>query len=108
MRAQSAASVELFHSKWLRNGGKLPVAISGDAVSIADTILAILQGIHSVKHSRFQITPTLGASKSDLLPARPEDLYPEQQLAAARETPASEAIRWTTQSLHAETPWLDL
>jgi hypothetical protein len=42
MFTQLAASVELFHSKWLRNGGKLPVAISWDSVSIADTILAIL------------------------------------------------------------------
>jgi hypothetical protein len=42
MFTQLITSVELFNSKWFRDGRELPVAISRDSVSIADTIPAIL------------------------------------------------------------------
>jgi hypothetical protein len=42
MLTQSATSVEFFNYEWLRNGGELPVEISWDSLSIADTIPVIL------------------------------------------------------------------
>jgi len=42
MLTQSATSVELFNSKWLRDGWELPVEISWDSLSIADIIPVIL------------------------------------------------------------------